>query len=87
MKRRPKNPFEYFEQELVDNLREQIPTAELHADYEQWCAARDFRPIGVRLFGKLIRKKFRHLSRHRMGKRGARFWVYEGIGWSSVREE
>lgn len=74
------NPAREFLTDCVDAHADgRYSLDDIYADYSHWCKVNGYKPLGKKMFGKEIRRKFPDVQKKYLGSRGERFWVYDGI--------
>lgn len=79
--RRDADPARAF---LMDKYQESlngehVPCAEVYEAYNIFCKTNNCRPMNERTFGQHVRRVFPNVARQRMGPRGSREYVYQGL--------
>jgi len=81
------NPARQFLQEKCElDPEDHIQTQELYRIYASWCRRFGYHPLGERQFGKEVKRQFPDAEKRRVGPRGDRTYIYQGITFSDNAE-
>jgi P4 family phage/plasmid primase-like protien len=79
--KRDMNPARLFlEEHYATALECHVVTADVYSQYQEWCKANGYMPLGSRMFGKEIRRTFPHVRETQVSEAGLRKRGYQGIG-------
>lgn len=82
------NPAGLFITETCKTLEAgRIECRELYNVYKKWAKDSGYKPLGERMFGREVRRKFPLANRRRLGSRGSQFWVYDGVHFEEPTKE